>query len=83
MGSHIDALKLSSSLTLFAAAAERLGLHDFSTMANEVLDAIEPRFPRCPITLGRLHSPVCGALGVHLAIPFFVGSLDTPRHPMT
>ena len=54
MGSEVDALKLSSSLTLFAAAGERLDMQDFVVKANASLDAIARRYRRCPITVKKL-----------------------------
>jgi uncharacterized protein (DUF1810 family) len=64
MGSHIDAIKLVSSLTLFAEAAEAsAGLpgladhRDFATVAREVLTiAAVQGFPPCPRTLDRLRT---------------------------
>jgi uncharacterized protein (DUF1810 family) len=64
MGSSIDALKLVSSLTLFADVARQLydtepldAYRDFAAMADEILDrAAKAGYPRCSFTLGRLSS---------------------------
>ena len=57
MGSPIDALKLVSSLTLFAHVA-RLDAHrDLATMAEKVLAiAGEQGYPPCSFTLDRLRA---------------------------
>ncbi len=64
MGSHIDAIKLVSSLTLFAEAADAptgsssLTNHqDFAAVARDVLTtAAAQGFPACQRTLDRLRS---------------------------
>ena len=64
MGSHIDALKIVSSLTLFAAAADASATsthlpehHEFARLAREALTIAEAQgFPRCQRTLARLPS---------------------------
>jgi uncharacterized protein (DUF1810 family) len=58
MGSHIDALKLVSSLTLFEAVARMVaeaGAHSLAQAAGGVLTiAASQGFPRCRYTLDRL-----------------------------
>ncbi len=64
LGSHIDALKIVSSLTLFAAAADASATsthlaehHEFARLAREALAIAEAQgFPRCQRTLARLPS---------------------------
>ena len=64
LGSHVDALKIVSSLTLFAEAADTsttspgLADHrDFAAVAREVLTIAEARgFPPCQRTLDRLRT---------------------------
>ena len=64
MGSHIDAIKLVSSLTLFAEAADtstdssgRTSHRDFAAVAREVLTmAAAQGFPPCQRTLNRLRT---------------------------
>jgi uncharacterized protein (DUF1810 family) len=66
MGSHIDALKVVSSLTLFHDVAERLGsdadestdLRQFATVSNAVLRASAAQgYPPCRRTIEALHNP--------------------------
>ena len=60
MGSQIDALKLVSSLTLFCAAAEQLGLEDpvYATLADRLGALLEQTskqgYPACDFTLARI-----------------------------
>jgi uncharacterized protein (DUF1810 family) len=58
MGSHVDALKLVSSLTLFEQVAARVdepGLERLRALAAEILDrAAAEGYPRCRFTLAKV-----------------------------
>jgi uncharacterized protein (DUF1810 family) len=55
MGSSIDALKLVSSLTLFAHVARQIDATDFATTAEKVLAIADGQgYPQCHFTLDRL-----------------------------
>lgn len=60
MGSRIDALKLVSSLTLFRAAAQRLGGEDpiFDSLAQRFDSILKQTsvqcYPPCPLTVARV-----------------------------
>lgn len=63
MASHIDALKLVSSMTLFEQTSRMVQatepspeLSELATVAGEILEIVEGQgYPRCRFTLGGLH----------------------------